>query len=92
MQGVLAAEAWLLLPLRVIDVCRLTSHACLSPRAHSLLSAGDDEAMARYKASLLGDATRAASGDPETRQVVIHEMRIASPGRPDLVIPLDSGE
>lgn len=66
---------------------------------HSLASVagaheGDDDAMAKYKATLLGQAANAAAvaADPETRQVVIHEIRIESPGRPDFVIPLESAE
>ena len=51
-------------------------------------------ALARYKASLLGQATLPAvlAADPETRRVVIHELRIIVAGRPDIVLPLDTPE
>lgn len=49
----------------------------------------DDESLQRYKATLLGTAV-AAAADAETRRVVVHEMRIAVEGRPDIVMPLNS--
>lgn len=52
-------------------------------------------ALARYKASLLGQAAQAPgalAADPETRRVVIHELRIIVAGRPDIVLPLDTPE
>lgn len=55
----------------------------------------EDESLKRYKASLLGAAAAdpsAAASDKETRQVVVHEMRIKVEGRPDIVVPLGTPE
>lgn len=54
----------------------------------------DDEALARYKASLLGSAAdpSKAAADAETRHVVIREIRVLVDGRPDLVMKLSTPE
>lgn len=54
----------------------------------------EDPALARYKASLLGQAAQASvlAADTEMRRVVIHELRIMVTGRPDIVLPLDTAD
>jgi len=51
----------------------------------------EDESLRKYKAALLGAAAAnpsAVAATAETRQVVVHELRIEVEGRPDIVIPL----
>ena len=53
---------------------------------------GEDEAMARYKAQLLGGAAAGAavSEDGDKRRVVPVELRVLLEGRPDIVFDLET--
>ncbi|KAN0037893.1 hypothetical protein ACTA71_000064 [Dictyostelium dimigraforme] len=50
----------------------------------------DDEALTRYKKSLLGAAVHSPKDDP--RKLVIKEMKIQIEGRPDIIYPLETPE
>ncbi len=48
----------------------------------------DDEALNKWKASLLGGADASPANDP--RRVVVLSLTLESPGRSDVIIELDS--
>ncbi|KAM9994753.1 hypothetical protein ACTFIY_000931 [Dictyostelium cf. discoideum] len=50
----------------------------------------NDEALKRYKESLLGTGVHAPKDDP--RKLVIKEMKIQIEGKPDIIYPLDTKE